>query len=812
MKLTKAKGGCSLLVLTAAQSFLASGAIAQEQQTPQAGIADIVVTAQRRAENVQDVPIAVAAFTGEQLQERGVGNVAQLSNATPNVTLSPSGQIVSSPSSLSGFIRGIGQDEFSVQFEPGVGTYIDGVYLARTVGANVNLLDIGRIEVLKGPQGTLFGRNTIGGAISIVTRDPEDKLGARLQGTYGRFNRVDVGGVVDIPIVADRLLSSIALNYSRRDGFQKRIPFPGIDAYYVEPITAFNSTGAILGTGKSDRQGGGNELNGRMKLLFRASDSLKITLAADFTRANQEISSNKLIATDPTSPFAGLYNACIGLPPAVLDSIGLGAACGPRVGPGTALAGVNVDGDPTNDRIPYDDRFLTDSIDTTYATGNNYSRLRNYGVAGTIDVNLTDDIALKSITAYRKQKWNIGLDMDGSPAIIFEATIVQDQDQFSQEIQLSGQALDDRLNWLVGGYYFKENAFESQNPVFAGGAFPYASPAHFESQALAAFTHLNFKLNDMFSITLGGRYTKEIKHLSAANIDLNRILQKLLGLPDAAYPDPTDTRQLIPTDRQRLSATNFSPRIGVEFKPVEDVMLYGSFSKGYKSGGWTTRATAPLMAVPTFDEEVATTFEVGLKSQFLDGKAQLNLAAFTTDYKGIQLSIQRGVSPNIENAGDARIKGFEAELQLALSRAFRLNASVGYLDAKFTSVDDPTGAFTLDTILPRAPKWTAHVGPEYEIDLGSTGSLTLRADYSYRSRVANDAENTPLLFAQAINLVDASVTYQAADERWSLSVGGRNIFNERYLLNGTNQLPGVGPLNGIYNQPGEWYVTVRTRF
>src|SRR3546814_580110 len=184
------------------------------------GIGDIVVTAQRRAENVQQVPIAVAAFSGAALQEKGVDNVSQLANLTPGVQLSSTSQIFSSPSMLSGFIRGIGQDDFALNFDPGVGTYVDGVYLARTAGSNVDLLDVERIEILKGPQGTLFGRNTIGGAISVVTRKPTDDFSVMGQISGGRFNRIDVGGVINIPIVEGKLKSSIAFSSHRSEDSQ----------------------------------------------------------------------------------------------------------------------------------------------------------------------------------------------------------------------------------------------------------------------------------------------------------------------------------------------------------------------------------------------------------------------------------------------------------------------------------------------------------------------------------------------------------------------------------------------------------------
>ena len=809
-------GRCSSLAAISIALMVNGAALAQtsEAQDNGAAIEEIVVTAQKREENVQTVPIAIAAFSGEALQERGVGEVAQLAKFTPSVQLSASSQIASSPSSLSGFIRGIGQDDFSTQFEPGVGTYIDGVYLARTVGANANLMDVERVEILKGPQGTLFGRNTIGGAISVVTREPGDTFGGRVQASYGRFNAINIGGIVDLPISPGVLDSSIAVNYSSRDGYQKRIPFPGAGTFYQEPNTVFVPTGAILGLGSKNRLGGGKEINGRIKLAWRASESLKVTLAGDYSRARQGASPTTLIRTaqggagGPT--LLGIYNICINTPADVLAGIGLGPLCGPRVGPGTGIAGVNVDADPSNNRLTVDDRFVTGDKDKTYATGNNLSRLRSYGLAGTIDLELSDDIALKSITAYRAQKWNIGLDIDGTPVYIMEPNILQDQNQFSQEIQLSGKALDNRLNWVVGAYYFNESSDEQQNPNFAAGLFTILNPASFNTKSYAAFTHLNFAVTDQIGITLGARYTEERKKYLGGQQDLNLFLQKAVGLPAALYWDPTDLTQLLPTTPQKLKFNNFSPRLGIEFKPSRDVMVYGSYSRGYKSGGWNTRVTAPVKFIPTFGPEKAETIEVGVKSQLLDRRLQINVAGFTTRYRDIQLLAQRGISPTFENAGTARIKGFEIEAQAIVSSVIRLNASVGYIDAHFTKVD-PTSVVNLSSDLPRVPAWTAHFGPELRFGLGD-GLIKLRADYFYRSRFANDAENTPELYTRAVSTVDLAATYEAPGDTWSITAGGRNVFNERYVLNGTNQLAAVGFLTANYNRPAEWYISARMKF
>jgi iron complex outermembrane recepter protein len=242
-------------------------------QTPgslsnESGLAEITVTAQKRNQNIQDVPIDMAALSGEMLRDRSVTNIVQLGNYTPSVQLSNSSQIVGSSQSLSAFIRGVGQDDFSAGFEPGVGTYVDGVYLARTIGANVNLLDVERVEILKGPQGTLFGRNTIGGAISVVTRDPAPTAGITAELTGGRFDRYGGRYIADLPI-SDVLRSSIAVGASSVGGFEKRIPFPGTNGYATDSISAFAGLGIVPRYGAHSTLGGSDDVNVRGKLLWQ---------------------------------------------------------------------------------------------------------------------------------------------------------------------------------------------------------------------------------------------------------------------------------------------------------------------------------------------------------------------------------------------------------------------------------------------------------------------------------------------------------------------------------------------------------------
>jgi len=825
-------------------AVMAGPALAQEQgaTADAGGIAEIVVTAQKRAENVQDVPIAISAFTSDALQERAVASVAALSNIAPNVTLDAGTPFSGSSAVLSAFIRGIGANDFAFNIDPGVGVYLDGVYLARSVGANQDLGDVERIEVLKGPQGTLFGRNTIGGAISIVTHDPGDEFRFKADVTTGSFSLLQARGTADIPLM-DGLSSSVSFSIRNRRGYLRRIQYPGSGDFNVEPITAYKAAGyGNIGTG---REGGDDNWSTRAKLVYDKGGPVRLVLSGDYSKIHQAQIANKLIKTFPYV-FAGTYNCaimgetegCGDGPPSVAYAAGIGGLH--TLTDLQALFGVNVDGDPTNDRLPYDDRFVTDDIDTSYANGNNFSNMRTYGVSGTATFDLNDDIQLKSITAYRELHWVSAMDLDGSPLNFLHTSFEMNQWQFSQEFQLLGSALDKRLNYVLGAYYFKEAGNLHDYVTFAQGLLQVDGPNDLETENYAVFGQVDFRPVEQFGITIGGRYTHENKAFEGAQGDANglnyKIAQQFGNPPECASLDPISDACRIAlgfpvagqplryyvAGMQHKKFNNFSPKIGVQYHPNDDVMLYASWSKGYKTGGWTTRLSNPLDFAPGFDEEKATTWELGAKSTLLDRRLQLNGALFQTDYKGIQLNFQQGVSPVIQNAGDARIRGFEVEVVAAPVDGFTINGSIGYLDAKYTRVDagaqvaPAAGEFgdygvVPGATLPKTPKWKFNISPRFEVPLGNGGKIIALADYTHTSPLKNDTEGYFLLMRGATDIVNASLTYREPNGQWDLTVGGTNLTDERYLVTGQAQFAG-GQAYGTYSRPAEWYARLSVDF
>jgi len=827
--------------VAALAAAIAMPAYAQEQAVTETsgGIAQIVVTAQKRAENVQDVPIAISAFTAEALQERAVTSVASLSNISPNVTLDAGTPFSGSSAVLSAYIRGIGANDFAFNIDPGVGIYLDGVYLARSVGANQDLPDVERVEVLKGPQGTLFGRNTIGGAISIVTHDPGDEFRFKGDVTVGRFDLIQTRGTVDLPL-AEGLGASLSFSTKNRDGYMRRIGFPGAENFDFTPITQYKAAGfGNIGVGT---EGGDNSYNLRSKLRFDNGTNFRVTLSGDYTKINQSQLANKLIGTTP-AVFAGTYNCaiagvvgdaatCGGGPPSFAYLGGIGGLNSIFDNP--TVFGVNADANPNNNRLPYDDRFVTSDIDTTYANGNNYSKLKSYGGSGTVEFDLSDTMTLKSITAYRELHWNVGMDVDGSPLNFLHTSFTMNQWQFSQELQLNGTALDKKLNYVLGAYFFKEAGDLHDYVTFAEGLLQVDGPNDLSTKNYAFFGQIDYRPTEQFGFTVGGRYTHEDKQFEGFQGDANGLTYKILnqiGVPECAsinpisdacriaagFPNQGQPLRYYIAGTQKKVFNNFAPKVGLQFHPNDDVMVYASWSKGYKTGGWTTRLSNPLPTAPDFDEEKATTWEGGVKSTLLDRRLQLNAAVFTTAYKGIQLNFQQGVSPTIQNAGDARIKGFELEATVAPADGFLINASVGYTDAKYTAVlagaqvaGNPfqAGVFP-GADLPKTPKWKFNISPRYELSVGE-GKIVVLADYTHTSSLWNDTERAFLLQRPATDIVNGSISYRSGGS-WDLTLGMTNVTDERYLVTGQAQIAG-GQFYGTYSRPREWYARVGFNF
>jgi iron complex outermembrane receptor protein len=864
-------------------------ASAQNSTADSDQLVEVVVTAERRAENVQNVPIAVSAFTSDSMQSRNITSIQALGNLTPGVNLDAGAPFSGDRSVLSASIRGIGQDDFAFNLNPGVGVYVDGVFLARTIGANQNLLDVERVEILKGPQGSLFGANTIGGAISVVTHTPGDETRFIATATGGSFDRRDFGFTADIPIVPGVLLSSISVSSQEQTGWMKVVPYPSNSPYAAVPLT-FDSIHDYPQSGyeTNDNYGGNGLQVIRGKLLWHASDKLTWTLALDWSHEDTTALGYQVLGAynGAGATFTDLYNTCISnnaatLPGSAEPPIFQALCAQPRahvpalgsVG-SPPLLGAGYVGGPVGPfnylntgGVPYEGSssprlwwgapgsYNTGNINTTYAAdAPDFAKYDVYGGGLTGVYEINDQLTAKSITAYRTITWQIGTALDGVPGDTFQSvTDHQHQWQISQEFQLLGKALDDKLNYVAGLYYFNEGGYVHDYVPFEGLLYVYDVQNNVDNQDIAAFVHADYKLTNQISFTAGARYTDVVADFIGGQSDLNsfpfgsQCWQNSCGgappydqiIPSASAPG-TPYYRYFPNTPDSQSWHVFDPTLSAQYHFTDDVMAYASWGKGFKQGGWTTRLSAGITSpvAARFSPEYSKTYELGLKSQWFDHHLQANAAVFFTNYDGIQLNIQRGISPVYTNAGNADIKGAELEVQSNLGHGFSLNFSGAFIDAYYTYVNPsanipqyalPGSGLTvcpgvpaltgcaiqgpgsqLDAKLPKTPKWKFTFDPQYDLRLPNEGILRFIPAFTYTSDLFNDSLNTPELHRPSTRMLDASVHYVSPSGQYDLALGGTNLTDDRFITGGSPNY-GAGEVGGYYNDPREWYLTLRVK-
>ncbi len=859
---------------------------AQTQAEPQ--LQEVVVTAQKRSQNIQTVPIAISAFTSQQLRQQNITSLAALSAQTPGVQLDAGAPFSGDSSVLSASIRGIGQSDFAINVNPAVGVYLDGVYLARTVGANVNLLDVDRVEIAKGPQGTLFGANTIGGAISIITHTPGDKARFIGQATGGSYDRRDLAFTADIPIIPDKLLSSVTFATQNQNGWQRVIPYPANSVYaqtpfVVDPQTAYPEPGYQTG---SDYGGTGVTMM-RSKVLWLATDKLKVTFTGDWTHENQTALPNVVVGTFSgnllSSTFSSLYNLCIGNNAASLPGAIAAATTVPGIGPifpvgspnnglfggvcsqprahvpglsiGAApLLGAGYVGGPPgafnyNDHpgTPYlgsnEPRIYlssqasnTGNIDTTYGVGPDYAQSDVFGFSLTGDYAINDDLDLKSITGYRQLRWLIGTELDGTPETMFQVSDHQHQRQISQEFQLIGKALDDKLNYVTGLYYFKESGYVHDYVPFEGILEVYDVTNDAENVNYAAYFHADYHPTAHWGFTLGGRYTDAQAYFVPGPSDRNSF-----PLGSTVYPLATGQPFLhyFPGTPDSQQWHIFDPTAGIQFHFNDDVMAYVNWSKGFMAGGWTTRVSGPETTpkAAEYGPETSKAWELGLKSSWLNRHLIVDTDVFDTDFDSIQLNVQHGASPTLVNAGNAKILGWELQAESLIGNTgLQLNGSAAFLDAYYTSVNPaanlpeyalpdgttvcPSGAAAGCTIslggsplqakLPKTPRWKFSFDPVYTYVMASHAQLRFIPVFSYITGMFNDSLNTPQMWRPVTRVLDASLHYVTPSGQYDLAVGGTNLTNDRYISSGQPNYA-AGFIDAYYDAPREWYVTLRVQ-
>lgn len=738
---------CTTALLTAS----ASAPVLAE--TSVGTLEEIVVTARRREESLQTTPVSVTAFTANELAARQIDNISQISSSTPNLVFDSSAPISGSNAAASIFIRGVGQTDFTLVTDPGVGLYLDGVYIARSVGGVLDLIDVERVEVLRGPQGTLFGKNTIGGAINITSRRPGDTLAGRIEVKTGTGERLDVKASADLP-VADSL--SIRVSYAdlNQDGYVKNL---------------------LVGDNLSDT----NAQIGRVVVDFHPNDRFTALISADATRRREEGQAQKILAFNPAAPAPSF---------------------GPFNGVLAPFLGID----------PYDDFFLGGGTFTTFQGENDLVRsdLDVYGISATLTYAF-DEVTVKSISAYRSFDSQFGRDSDNSPFVIVETFDDMDQEQFSQELQLSGVAFDDRLDWLAGAYYFEENG-DNLNLVRTT-VLDIKSGGGVDNDGWAVFGHLSYDVTEKLSLNLGARYTEETKRFTPDQ----QVLFNAFTLPVFGGAGFVDGQRILPFVESSADFDDFSLTAGLDYRWTPNFMTYVSYSEGFKSGGFNQRVFPPRDVPGSFEPERVAVYEAGWKWGNDSNTVRFDGAVFYTDYTDIQVKIIDVVAPGTGNAAEGEVWGGELELSALVTPDFLLQFGAGYLDTQYTAFGpdfDPEQGIDEGDRFVNSPKWSLSGSASYTVQAMDFGDITFRVDWSYRSKVYNDAANSEAIAQDGLHLFNAGATFVTADENWQVAVQVRNLTNRTYLITGNDEFNGFGYTEGVYARPREWSLSVQRSF
>jgi len=750
----------SLLCVPLAPVVLAqSGAVLEE----------VIVSARKRDENIQSTPIAITAITGASIDESKLFTVSDIEQKAPNLTFSAANN--GSSGSLQAFQRGIGQFDSSLTTDPGVGLYLDGVYLARTVGSNFELSDIASIDVLRGPQGTLYGKNTIGGAISVTTRVPNGDTSYMAQLTGGEEEYVSFSGYAEAP-VTDDLAASVAVLTKNSKGWQER--------------------------NQNADAGNNNMWAARTHLNANFTDTWNSHLAVDYTHIDQNVYPQVLTDFNPKAVIPSLYNQFVG----PID----GVCCTPNV----------------------DDIDRSDALNELDIEKNNM-----WGLSwiNTLDM---DELVLKSITGYRDMDSDNYRDADNAPNVYFEVGNTLDTQQFSQEFILSN-ASGSRFDWLVGLYYLYEDGKTTADVTVAGGLYeamgsvPLDLTLYYDTTqdttSYAGFFYTTWHWTDATRINLAARYTYDEKKLHMYTV--KRASQTPVALPGPT--GPASCTDVTPDGNgSRFSCKDdwneISPKIGLDHDFSDEIMGYASIAQGFRSGIYNGRPTATDQ-ISVADPETLTSYELGVKSQLWERRLQINASVFYDDYKDQQFLVNRPSTDSaadalalvVANAADSTISGVEVEFTALPLDNLTLTGGASWLDTEYDQFDSYNPATKeledlSDRKFQNVPDWTASLAAIYDWQLGDGSSLRLRGDMYYKGEIyyANDYACSCFdrLHTDGFTTYNAGITYITTDAKWEFSVFGRNLSDKR-VINGGFGVDAFGTTTAAYTPPRTYYASIK---
>lgn len=705
---------------------------AQEAPEPASSsgqIEDIVVTAQKKAagESAQRVPVAITAVSSETLTGANALNISDVGRLAPSVALQ-------TPASVPGFanfaIRGIGASGSTFSIDPAVNIVVDGMVYDFQGAVIIDTFDADTVEILRGPQGILFGRNTTGGAVSVRTKRPTNEFKATGQITYGNYDYLQMSGLVSGPIVADTLLAKVSVMYRHRSGFfsdRKRGTFvPNVNN------PAGTDPGVRLGRNPEE-----DAFIIRPTLVWKPTSNFDFALLGEYVRLKGGAGS-----VQPIPGQAALLQTKFGYTPSQ----------------GDFANNLNIDG-------------------RTDVTG--------YRLVGEANLDVGAGI-ITSVTGYRKVDYDSALDVDGTPFALVDFPFLGGSSrQFSQELRFAS-TFSDTVHLTIGAYYdnHKFDILEQrlQSSLVAAPTATVNSTLQLQSDfrqkahSEAIFGNIDVDVTPELTLTAGGRYSWEKKEVSAVPLSL------CTGANFTSCPNSFSNLS--------RSWNDFSPKVGAQYQIGRDVMIYASWTRGFRSGNYNSRATSVAQLGPANPEQASST-EIGFKSTFWYRRARVNIALYQTKYDDIQRQVLIGAVQSLTNAASATIRGIEFEATLRPVPGLELSGNLGYTDAKYDefknfNVNGIPGIQPDDEVLARklkfdrVPKYTAYGAIAYTFDVaGIDNGITARADYSYRSHYFSDVINTPVLAQKGYGLLGANLT--ADWGRYKLSVWGKNLTNVRWM-------------------------------
>ena len=795
------------------------------RRAPRNKIDTIATFAQKTEGDVQTTPIAQTVVSGDALKRQFAQDFRDVTGAAPNVLLEPVGAFQNASSF---FIRGAGSADIESAADPGIAVLIDGVYQARTSTALVDFIDVEAVEILRGPQGTLFGRNAIGGAVLLRHNAPDvnefDASGSILAGQYGRL---DVKGMVNVPLVEGKAAFRLAVKSTNFDGF-----------YFNEY--------------DSSKYGDSERFTVLPSFRFE-NENFDITLRGEYVRARD--------GSNPNVP----HNACPINPlendPFFVSGDGLTNDLVVQyvhqfLGPDEAIK-YCADAENTKD----DFNISHDGIN---GEGANFDI---WGITGEINYEIPDVGTITYIGNYRDVNEDVWNDFDTTPLNLFETRRIQRHWQTSHELRFASD-FSELVDFVAGFYYFEQHYVLEQNlhGLLGGAPDPFASNVsgvfgrseQWHDQ-WAIFGQANWHITDRLTLVTGARYTEETKDFFHCGVGFGDAATRtcfpnMPGEPDITFDSDTDIGDGPFQNPGTNTWSNVSPKVAIEFQLTDDIFTFASWTRGFRSGGFNGRGNTTSTAGP-FNEEKADSYEVGVKMDLFEDKLRLNIAGFWTEYQDLQRTIIRpapgsgGQETVTENAADARSRGFEVEITAIPAEGFTINGSIGFLDADTVNwcadlngplVPTPAGKEECGEVVPilsggelrpfnnagleilRAPKWTFRLNPVYEIPVGNAGYLTFSAEWIYRSSMNLVAAGLPpgettgipgfsdAYYAAArrekAHIFNANITWEDIESRYRISFFMKNITNELYQQSGTY-------VAGLFNfrqpnEPRHWGVEV----